>query len=285
MANAYVDLATFKGSGVLNITGTGQDVALRELLERVSRAVDRASNRHFYVLAATRLFDTDSDGRDLGVPDLVSIDTNGLKTDDNRDRTFETTWAATDCLLEPANADPATAANSTSRPYTQVVVDTDAGGKTAFSIGRRTVQIAGQWGFWQHATDSGDTVQDNPLSAAATTLNVSDGTKFAVGQTLLIESDQSYITAIAANALTVRRGLNGTTAASHVQSTAISVFEYPAEVVQATIIQAARWWRRKDAAYGNQIGLPQVGRATAASGVDPDVAHMLYPFVRLPVGV
>ena len=281
MTNAYVDLDTIKGGGGLSITGTAQDAALRSLLERASRAVDRASNRHFYVLVATRTFN--GGGRELLVPDLVSIDTDGLKTDDDQDRTFETTWASTDYLLAPANADPANGSNPASRPYTNVMVDTEAGSKGAFPAGRRTVQIAGQWGFWRHTVDSGDTVQDNPLSASAATLNVTDGTSFAVGQTLLIESEQLSITAIASNALTVQRGVNGSTAASHAQSTAISIFQYPAEVVQATLMQAIRWWRRKDSAYGGHLGFPQVRPESAVPGVDPDVAQMLYPFLRLPV--
>ena len=70
----------------------------------------------------------------------------------------------------------------------------------ARSTGGRTVQIVGQWGFWRHTSDSGDTVQDNPLSASATTLNVSDGANFVVGHTLLVESEQLYVTAIATNA-------------------------------------------------------------------------------------
>ena len=241
-----MDLDAFKGSGVLNITGSSQNVALRQLLERTSRAVDRACNRHFYLLQVTRVFD--GGGSELNVPDLVSVDTDGLKTDDDLDRTHETTWARADYLLAPANADPSTAGNPMSRPYTQVLVDTDAGSKGAFPGGMRAVQIAGRWGYWHHSAASGDTVQDNPLSASATSVNVSSGENFSVAQTLLIESEQLYITAISVNVLTVQRGVNGTVAASHVQSTPISIFEYPAEVVQATLMQAARWWRRKDSA-------------------------------------
>ena len=267
MANAYVDLSIFKGSGVLNITGTAQDTALRQLLERASRAVDRTCNRHFYVLQAVRVFD--GGGKELTVPDLVSIDTSGLKADDDLDRTYESTWAASDYLLAPANADPATADNPMSRPYTQVVVDTDAGSKGAFPSGVRAVQVTGRWGYWHHAPSSGDTVQDNPLSDSATVLNVSNGGNFAVGQTLLVESEQLYVTAISVNALTVARGVNGTTAASHVQSTAVAVFEYPGEVVQATIIQAARWWRRKDAAFGAPLELSTFRHAPVVGGGRP----------------
>jgi len=69
--------------------------------------------------------------------------------------------------------------------------------------------------------DSTDTVQDDPLSDSATTLNVSDGGNFEVGETIKIEDEYLRITAINTNTLTVIRGVYGTTAASHVQTTAI----------------------------------------------------------------
>ena len=56
MTNAYVSLDTFKSSGILNITGTGDDTRLLALLESVSRLNDGYCNRHFYVLSATRKF-------------------------------------------------------------------------------------------------------------------------------------------------------------------------------------------------------------------------------------
>lgn len=80
-------------------------------------------------------------------------------------------------------------------------------------------------------TDSGDTVQDNPLSAAATTLNVSDGTNFAVDDVIRIEDEHLKITAIVTNALTVIRGYDNTTAAEHAQSTIIYdvTYDQPAQ--------------------------------------------------------
>ena len=62
MTNAYADLTTLKSAGVLNISGTKYDSRLRELLEAVSRLIDRHCNRHFWVLDATRRFDGDGTG-------------------------------------------------------------------------------------------------------------------------------------------------------------------------------------------------------------------------------
>ena len=114
MTNAYADLTTLKSSGMLNITGTGSDARLLALLEDVSRWIDGHCNRHFYVLETTRTFN--GGGLELLVPDLISI--TSLKTDENRDRVYELTWAGGDYLLYPLNAEPQ---QPWGRPYSRVL--------------------------------------------------------------------------------------------------------------------------------------------------------------------
>jgi hypothetical protein len=48
MGNAYVSLTTLKASGGLDIAGTAYDDRLVQLLENVSREVDRYVDRYFY---------------------------------------------------------------------------------------------------------------------------------------------------------------------------------------------------------------------------------------------
>ena len=279
MTNAYADLTTLKSTGALNIAGTGYDTRLRELLEAASRLIDRYCNRHFWVLNTTRKFDgngTDS----LLVPDLLSV--TSLKTDDNKDRAFETTWAATDYLLYPPNAEPT---KPWGRPYSRLLVDIEAGNEDAFTTGRQTVQIDGKWGFRDLTEDSGADINEGAqYSATDTTLTVTDGSKFAVGETLLIESEQLYITAISTNDLTVDRGVNGTTAAVHADSTDISTYRYPEEVVVACLLQTSRLWKRKDSGFSSSVGLPQSGTFKVYQGLDPDVRQLLSPYRKPPIG-
>ena len=283
MANSYVSLDTFKSAGVLNITGTGDDARLLSLLESVSRLIDRYCNRHFYVLNATRKFDGDGTQRLLS-PDLVSVDASGVKTDDNKDRTFETTWATTDYLLLPSNADPTSANNPQSRPYGSVEVDTDAGTKADWPVGRLTVQIAGQWGWWRHLKRASETA--NAVADAITTsVTVSSRTDVEAGQTILIDSEQLYVRSYSGNTLTVDRGVNGTTAASHSGGAAIDIYEYPGPLVEATILQAARLWKRKDSAFASAIGLPETGRMRVSAQLDPDAQMMLGEYRKPALGV
>ena len=283
MANSYVSLDMFKSSGVLNITGTGDDSRLRALLENVSQVIDRFSNRHFYGLNATLKFDGDGTGQ-LLVPDLISVDASGLKTDDDKDRTFETTWATTDYLLLPSNADPATAANPRSRPYVKIEVDTDAGTKADWPAGRQTVQIAGQWGWWRHlkrATETANTVAD----ARTTSVTVSSRTDVVAGHTLLIDSEQMYVQSYSGNTLTVVRGANATTAASHSGGAAIDIYDYPGPIAEATIIQAARLWTRKDSAFAAVTGFPETGQTKTSSRLDQDVQLLLGQYKKPALGV
>ena len=245
--------------------------------------VDRYCNRHFYALNATRKFDGE-ETTTLLVPDLISVDSSGLKTDDDKDRTFESTWAATDYLLLPSNADPATAGNPESRPYTRVEVDVDAGTKSDFPAGRQTVQIAGQWGWWRHlkrATETANAIAD----ASTTSVTVSTRTDVEAGHTILVDSEQIYVKSYSGNTLTVVRGVNGTTAASHGAGAAIDIYEYPGPIVEATIIQTARLWRRKDSAFASATGFPETGQARVFNRLDPDVILLLGQYAKLAVGV
>ena len=274
MTNAYADLTTLKSAGVLNISGTKYDSRLRELLEAVSRLIDRHCNRRFWVLDATRRFDGDGTGS-LLVPDLVSIAS--LETDEDGDRAFETAWDASDYLLYPSNADPA---KPWGRPYGQVVAAPGTGGKDVFPRGRQTVRIQARWGFRDVTEDGGAAVEEgSPVSPSDTTLTAADGSKLAVGQTLLLGNEQVYVTSMDGSDLTIRRGINGTVAAAHAGGAGIRVYRYPEEVVEACLLQTARLWNGRG---GSLPGAP--GPSDASRGLDRDVRRLLSAYRKPAMG-
>lgn len=69
--------------------------------------------------------------------------------------------------------------------------------------------------------DSLDEVENDPLAATDIELDVNDGTRFAVGDIIKIESELLRIWLISTNKLYVQRGWRGTTPAAHVQNTQI----------------------------------------------------------------
>ena len=267
MANAYVSLDVFKGSGVLNIVGSGEDGRLLSLLEHSSRVVDRHCNRYFHVLTATRKFDG-PDGPTLLVPDLIAVEPDGLRTDEDGDREYETTWRSSDFVLLPSNADPASPSNAQSRPYNRVEVFRHAGGRSAWPSGRERVSISGLWGWWRHLRRAKETA--NAVEARSSEVVVSGRADLEAGHTVLIDSEQLFVRGYAEDRLTVDRGVNGTTASAHDAGSAVDVYEYPGPVAEAAIIVAARLRR---------------GAGQGSGGLfDADLMALLGPYRRPALG-
>lgn len=232
--NEYASLNRIKSE--LDIGDTSEDAILLERLEASSRFVDAYCQRHFYSELATRIYLLQT-ARRFFVDDLISV--TSMK-EINTISGVESTIDSAKYDLEPF----------TVAKYPKVAVRL----KTDYWTGGNKLQIEGKWGYKDTRDDSGDTVQDDPLTASATTLNVSKGTNFSVGQTLLIDDEQLYIEAIATNALTVKRAVNGTTAVEHVKTTKIYIYSYPAQVVQACLMQTVRYHRGKDASHADIVG-------------------------------
>lgn len=136
ITNGYCTLAEIKTR--LGIADSTEDTVLEALVEAVSRAIDDYCQRRFYAATQTRYYTAWRPDR-LLVDDLLSVTT--LKTDDDGDGTFETTWATTDYLLAPYNAQ----LESVPQPYTTVEVSEQ--GDYSFPCTRRGVEIAGSFGF------------------------------------------------------------------------------------------------------------------------------------------
>ncbi|KPJ64876.1 hypothetical protein AMK68_00130 [candidate division KD3-62 bacterium DG_56] len=280
MTNLYADVGHFrKAYANSSALDTDDQTGILRVLRAVSRAIDDYCGRHFYALTATRYFDGNGGGL-LPVPDLLHDANTAVKLDEDTDGTYELT------LTDPTDYWPIRygADDQDGDPTTALRLNRRAGSRSAFLGLPRLVEIAGIWGYTDATEDSGDTVQNDPsISAAATSLTVGDGGNFEVGQTLLIGSEQLYISAIDSNTLTVARGVNGTTAAIHLKDVAISRFVYVPEIVEATLIQAGRIWKRRDTSYSTIIQEPGLGTIEVYKGLDPDVRMFLAPFRRIAV--
>jgi hypothetical protein len=161
-----------------------------------------------------------------------------------------------------------------------VLVDS-FGSRQSFPQGQATVEIAGNWGYREVLADSqADIAEGGAFSAGDTTLTVTDGGKFATGQTTLIEAEQLFITAISGNNLTVARGVNGTTAASHPNGADISTYQYPEGVTRACLLQAVQSWHHR----GGNSALGGSRAGSGETGIQREVRQLLAGYRRLPVG-
>ena len=280
MGAIYGNLQDFKKLISLIPSNIQDDAKTLMLLETVSRLIDDHTKRHFYVETATRTFRASGEPL-LFIDDLLAVTT--FKTDTNDDLTFDTTWASSDYVLYPLNDLPKL-----------WVVRQRQSSQAGFYF---EVQIVGDWGFGdgKNASPIVDTSADineaSDITAAVTEFDVDGAVKnIKVGQTLLIDSEQMEVTAIETGAsgdsilVLVKRGVNGTTAAIHLDDANISVYEYPNPIVTACYMQTARLRVRADAAFGNVVGDPAFGSFSGAftvhQGLDVDVGRMLEPFAN-----
>ena len=275
--NAYNNIVTLKRRMDLSSTsGQGwNDADLRILLEAASRQIDIYCNRFFYVDEQTWYFD--GAASPMWLPDILVVST--FKLDEDSDATFESTLTEdTDFALYPLNTYPKWEA--------AVLTQGDYG---SFASGiKKGVEITATFGYGDGISatpysDSGNNVQDDPLSSSATTIAVTDGTLFGAGQTLRIESEQVYILSISSNTLTVTRAVNGTTAASHVQDTDIYIYDYPRPIMEAALIQAMRWYKRRETAFQDSV-ITEIGQIVSYKGLDPDIALIVSKYAKMGIG-
>ena len=169
----------------------------------------------------------------------------------------------------PYNAEPT---QHWGQPYTAIKVRKD-GTKDTFNAGEQHFQVAGVWGYMQYKEDSGTDLNDASMNTTKTTIAVDNGTKFAIGQTIMIGDEQMLITNIATNDLTATRALNGTTAVAHADNSDVSILRWPASVERAALIQTARIWTRS----------ADFEPFFVDADVDTDVRLLLETYRRLPV--
>ena len=137
ITNGYCTLAEIKAA--LRLTDNNDDVLLENSIEGASRRIDGYCGRFFYQKQATvELFTRFP--YVVQIPELASSNIT-LSTDDTGDRTFPTTWSASDYQLEPTNT------SLTGLPYNKIVA---VGAKTFplfFDPDRPSVRLVGTFGW------------------------------------------------------------------------------------------------------------------------------------------
>lgn len=166
--------------------GTEKHVQIDRLADAASRIIDGLTRRWFFPRTQTRLFRWPSfrqpDSSILFLDaDLLSVTTLQVKAQD----ATPTTIVAADYFLEP---------NSLGPPYDRIEIDLSS--SAALESGQtpqRSISVAGSWGYG-NATRTGGTVASGLASdAAATSMVCSDASLIGVGDVLLIQSEQIFV--------------------------------------------------------------------------------------------
>lgn len=268
--NVYATLDDLKA--LLKVTTAEDNEQLLRLLTAASRQIEKPklTGRYFYCFEGTKYFD--GGGSNLWLPeDILSITT--LKCDEDGDGIYEVSMETTDYNLYPL----------LTYPKTRLKINSN-GNYSSFASGiDKGIEIIGVFGYADSATPYEEKTAINEATgiiASQTSFTVDEGKEIKIGQTIRIESEQMFVEDISQNILYVKRGINGTTAATHANDKAIYVYLYPEDITHATLILAMRAWKRKDSAYQDVVGSPETGQIITSKGIDPDVVELVTPYRR-----
>lgn len=274
MAHTYADIADLKGyimdSGG-TLLGTTNDAYYRGVLESVSALIDNRCERSafgsgFGPRTGTNKYDAKAGSRVRLRDDLLTATTVTLR-DSTASSSTQTPVADTDYYL--VNGD----GTYSPAPYRTLILHRQ--GISSQGTGYRVTEILGSWGY-QNVTLALTATASAISSTTALTVTISAATEFSAGQMLLIDSEQIYVQSISGTTLTVLRGRNGTTAATHGAAAAVAKYVYPAEVREVCLRLAVRRWKARDAgADGSDSGVNLPG-APIREGEDTIIRRGLF---------
>jgi len=237
----YVSLDALKNELGIAAATTTHDAKLSRYIERASAWVDATAGWTFIPVTETRYFDWPTWPRQAlylrGGNGLLAITT---LSDD------EGVIDASDYVLYPLNGYPKQRIELIETSRFWYYSDTR----------KKAISILGRWGYSEDYDDTGATLGAAITSTSATTFTASSGTLLQVGWGLLVDTEQMFVSGISGNTITVLRGNNGTTAATH--SNAATIYRYvPAlDIEGAVALLGSMWygWRDSGGVKSKKIG-------------------------------
>lgn len=280
MAHTYANVATFndylRDAGSVTFVAESALLVARKLatLEASSRRVDEWCQRSrfgsgFGPRTGTNRYDGAAGSCVRLDDDLLSLTTATL-LDGTEGTSIGTPVVDTDYYLRNGEGfyEPA--------PYREFLFHGE-GTITTLGTGKRVHSFAGSWGYQDVRVTSASTTAE-ALDTSETGVDVTDGTDFSPGDTILVETEQMYVTSIATNTLTVVRAANGTTAATHDTAKAIGVYQYPSSVVDNSLRIAMRRWKGRDAGADGSDGGGDVPGTVMREGEDTILRRGLWQY-------
>lgn len=290
----YATLYQVKQS--LGLTESDQDALLTKYLNWSSRLIENYKDRRYDVRYAVIPHDTPVKKlSDFGVFDRSMKSGEKVRAlimvDDLLEMVSLTNGngeaiAADDYTLEPVRRSPKSVLHLLNGEYWETDDDGNA---------RGAIAVAGWWGYHSNYdsawADSLNTVLDNPLTLAGTTITVGaisgpaadlDSPRFQVGQLLRIEDELVYLVQTtevesANDTLTVVRGYNGSTAAQHAAGTKIEIFRPEGFVVQACE-RLVHWrYKQRDTDSFDKTYVAGTGVVSVPAALPADVRDILGP--------
>lgn len=182
MTNWYTTRGAVRGASLSRVSAARVDTAI----EAASRFVDAQTRTRFIPITATRSFRFPARHR-IGATWVLPLDAALLAVTAFTDEGDDTTAiAAGDYFLEPANEGP---------PYYRIEIDLSSSEVYANKdTPQRALRVTGRWGEGEDTEAAGNLNGALP-DASGTALAITDGSRIDVGHSLLVESEQLFVSA------------------------------------------------------------------------------------------
>lgn len=230
--NSYATLAEFKAyltsrSGDSPPADASADTVLEGFLKSASRYLDTQSGRRFNPYIETRYF---------SVPSIDDVDPRLLKLDDDLLEVISVTNGdgtvipSTEYSLRPRNTSPKAAVrlidNST------YYWASDGAGDT-----HDVIAVYGVWGCHNRYSQAWllGTTAAEAMDATETGYDVTDGTPFVSGNLIRFDNELGFVVSKSSNTLTITRGENYSTAATHLTGINVYIWQAMDEAKQAVL--------------------------------------------------
>lgn len=245
---------------------------IESAIEGASRAIEGATGKQFYPSIAANKYDLEAwYPRELNTfEDLLEVIT--LTNGDGA------AIASTEYTLSPANRYPKDGVVINAYSQTRFQSSATTGSAQA-------ITLLGLWGWarnYSAAWYNYATLTAAVSTTSATTLSISAYQEFEAGQIIRVDNELMRITAVnPTTQITVTRGWNGSTAATHLISQPVKIWQVEGDIKQACKILAAKLYLRRNAINGTTGGGDMGVQTSTAQGAtrDPDVAEILAPYV------
>jgi hypothetical protein len=270
--NSYATIADYKAYKTSRGQNASVDVfddsVIELLLKSASRYIDSKTGRHFNPYIETRYFSVP--GSDCSDPRVLTLDDDlleviGITNGDG------VTIPSTEYTFRPRNTSP---------HYGIRLIDnstyywaTDGAGDS-----HDVIAVNAIWGYHDHYSQAWQlaTTAAEAMDATETGYDVTSGASFAVGNIIRFDNELGYVSQISTNTLTITRGENNSTAATHLTAINIHIWQ-PMEETRSAVCEIA------NNAYRRRFGESSGGTATVtAAGVvisPRDVPAMAAEFI------
>ena len=238
MSNATRWYATREAvKAAVGIVGAASDALIDAKIEAASEDIEREFNRRFIPLTATKQYPWPQAGRDSYIlyldEDLIAV--TALTKDDDT----ATAIAAADYFLEPVNSGP---------PYNRIEIDRSTSEYFSAKLThQRAVRVTGRWGYAEDTKAAGALAEADDGSETA--LDVTDSSLIGIGDTILIGTEQMFVSGKAL--LTTTTTLNDTLTANKNDVT-VTVADGP-KVKQGEVITIDSERMRVESISGNDL--------------------------------